>query len=107
MAVYQVINTATDEVINRIVAEETFIETLRATSENMRYILEVNEIDVRAEIDRKIATEVDALATNPILWASLTAEQQGLLIQYRAALAAVPEQEGFPHEVIWPEKPEV
>ena len=29
------------------------------------------------------------------------------MIDYRQALRDVPQQEGFPHEVIWPEKPSV
>lgn len=42
---------------------------------------------------------------NPIWYASLTADQQQQLIEYRQALLAVPQQSGFPETVTWPVKP--
>jgi hypothetical protein len=42
---------------------------------------------------------------NPIWYASLTAEQQTELAQYRQALLDVPQQESFPGNISWPTKP--
>jgi hypothetical protein len=50
--------------------------------------------------------DVDAIATNALRWAALTAEQQQALAAYRQALLDVPQQSGFPHNVTWPAKPE-
>lgn len=36
---------------------------------------------------------------------SLTLEQRGFWTAYRNALRALPEQPGFPYEIIWPSKP--
>ncbi len=42
---------------------------------------------------------------NPIWYASLDVERQVALQEYRQALLAVPQQPGFPDQVIWPTKP--
>ena len=42
---------------------------------------------------------------NPVWYNSLSDQQQQELQQYRLALLAVPEQEGFPESVAWPAKP--
>jgi hypothetical protein len=57
---------------------------------------------------RTLALEniVDPLVTNPLRWAELTAEKQAEWTQFRRDLLDVTEQEGFPHEVVWPTKPE-
>lgn len=60
---------------------------------------------VRAERDMKLATEVDPIAGNALRWNALTTEQQQAWADYRQALLDVPQQAGFPHEVIWPTKP--
>ena len=60
---------------------------------------------VRADRDGRL-TEVDAIAGNALRWAELTSEQQSLWTQYRTDLLNVPQQYGFPHDVIWPTKPE-
>lgn len=60
---------------------------------------------VRAERDEKLATEVDPIAGNALRWAALTAEQQQAWADYRQALLDIPQQSGFPHNVVWPTKP--
>ena len=49
--------------------------------------------------------EVDAFVGNPLRWATLSAEQQDAWAVYRQALLDVPQQDGFPNEVVWPVKP--
>ena len=61
--------------------------------------------NVRAERDMKLATEVDPIAGNALRWAALTAEQQQAWADYRQALLDIPQQSGFPHDVVWPIKP--
>ena len=61
---------------------------------------------VRAQRDRLLATEVDPLATNSLRWADLTSEEQTAWTQYRRDLLDITDQEGFPHNVTWPTKPE-
>lgn len=104
MATYQVVDIATGEVVNRIVADAVFVATLEANADGVKYVLEVSEKDVMDEIDSKVA-EVDAIAINPILWSALTAEQQQAWADYRQALLDIPQQAGFPNEVVWPTKP--
>ena len=58
-------------------------------------------------VERKIilATVVDPLVSNPLRWADLTVEQQQAWADYRRALLDVPQQSGFPSDVIWPTQP--
>jgi hypothetical protein len=60
---------------------------------------------VRSQRDSLLLSEVDPLVTNPLRWAELTAEQQQSYVDYRRALLDIPQQDGFPYDVIWPEKP--
>jgi hypothetical protein len=61
---------------------------------------------VRSTRDSSLASEVDPLVSNPLRWAGLTAEKQTAWTAYRQALLDVPQQSGFPHNVVWPTKPE-
>jgi hypothetical protein len=61
--------------------------------------------DVRAERSRILATVVDPLASNILRWGDLTIEQQQAWADYRRALLNVPQQAGFPENVIWPTAP--
>ena len=56
----------------------------------------------RQERDTRLST-VDRV--NAVWYASLAAEQHSELAQYRQALLAVPQQAGFPVDVVWPAKP--
>jgi hypothetical protein len=42
---------------------------------------------------------------NPVWYASLSSEQQQELAGYRQALLDVPQQTGFPINIVWPAKP--
>ena len=61
--------------------------------------------EVRAERDRRLATEVDPIAGNALRWAALTAEEQQAWADYRQALLDVPQQAGFPADINWPVAP--
>ena len=60
---------------------------------------------IRATRDMKLATEVDPIAGNALRWASLNAATQAAWAAYRQALLDVPQQAGFPDNVVWPTKP--
>ena len=62
--------------------------------------------DVRAERDMLLETEVDPIVGNPLRWADLTTAQQNAWSQYRTDLLNITDQDGFPHNVTWPTKPE-
>lgn len=62
---------------------------------------------VRFERDVRLAQEVDPIVSNPLRWGSLSDSTQLAFTVYRQNLLDVPEQEGFPHNVEWPTKPEV
>ena len=50
--------------------------------------------------------EIDMIATNPIRWASLSDAVKNEYANYRKSLLDVPQQEGFPSNVIWPTPPQ-
>ena len=60
----------------------------------------------RAIRDNKLRTEVDPIVSNPLRWADLGAARQTAWAAYRRALLDVPQQAGFPHNILWPTKPE-
>lgn len=53
----------------------------------------------------RLIAEIDTAATNPLVWGSITPEQQQEWIAYRKALEEVPNQPGFPETITWPERP--
>lgn len=58
----------------------------------------------RAERDG-LLLELDAFVASPLRWASLTQVQQDELSAYRIALLDVPQQEEFPSNITWAERP--
>lgn len=58
--------------------------------------------EARAKRDQML-TELDRIVGNPLRWASLSSEQQNAAAEYRQSLLDVPQQEGFPAKVLWPE----
>lgn len=70
----------------------------------------------QAELDAALSEElrdrrnsllsaVDSIAGNALRWATLSSEQQSAWGVYRQALLDVPQQSGFPNNVIWPVSP--
>jgi hypothetical protein len=49
---------------------------------------------------------VDPLVTNPLRWEELTPEKQQEWRDFRRALLDITDQEGYPHNVVWPTQPE-
>ena len=64
------------------------------------------EESVRRQRDDILSTEVDSIVSNPLRWADLSSTEQLEMANYRTALLNITEQEGFPHNVVWPVKGE-
>lgn len=78
----------------RLVDGELFVVESQVSREDM-------EAHVRRERSRLLAKNVDCV--NPIRWESMNATEKQALRDYRQALLDIPEQSGFPFEVVWPE----
>lgn len=63
-------------------------------------------VAVRETRSAILAQVVDPLVSNPLRWADLTAESQSAWAAYRRTLLDISLQSGFPHDVVWPVKPE-
>lgn len=61
--------------------------------------------DIRSQRGHILATLVDPLVSNPLRWGDLTPQKQQAWADYRRALLDIPDQSGFPHNVIWPTAP--
>lgn len=60
----------------------------------------------REKRDRLLRTVVDPIVSNPLRWADMTDAQRQAWADYRRALLDVPDQAGFPLEIVWPAIPE-
>ena len=66
---------------------------------------DVKASDARAVRNMLLVSEVDPIVTNPLRWAELSSAVQQQWTDYRTALLDVPQQSGFPSEIVWPTKP--
>ena len=60
---------------------------------------------IRDQRDALLYSEVDVIAGNALRWAALDAATQSAWSAYRQALLEVPQQSGFPNDVVWPVSP--
>lgn len=67
--------------------------------------LEAREFMARASRD-SLLSGMDAVVSSPLRWATLSPETQQAYAVYRQALLDVPQQAGFPDDVIWPTPPQ-
>ena len=58
---------------------------------------------VRNRRNKFLMVFVDSM--NAVKWSSLTPEQQQIWSDYRQALLDIPQQTGFPDDVVWPTPP--
>lgn len=87
-----------DGEIGWIWTDEGWIDTT-----TIKPTLEQRSLRMRRARDAKLRKVVDTM--NPIRWETMSEEQKQLWIAYRQALLDLPNQPGFPFEVVWPEKP--
>ena len=83
---------------------------LVAANPNLVLLNDISEITqpvvpVR-DVRDALLLEVDSYTAPPLRWASLTADKQDEWATYRQALLDIPQQGSFPHDIIWPTKPE-
>ena len=64
-----------------------------------------NAAVIRSDRNYRLQTEVDPIASNNLRWNELTPEKQTEWANYRTALLNVPQQNTFPADVAWPERP--
>jgi hypothetical protein len=62
------------------------------------------EAEVKERRDRVLLETVDRV--NGIRWEAMSGDEKEKWREYRQALLDIPEQEGYPFEVTWPERPE-
>jgi hypothetical protein len=65
---------------------------------------QLEEVGVRNNRNALLFKYVDSV--NQVRWSLLTPEQQSYLQEYRQKLLDVPQQAGFPFDVIWPTEPD-
>ena len=61
--------------------------------------------NIRMFRNELLVREVDPVVTNPLRWAELSSAVQQQWTDYRTALLDVPQQSGFPNDIVWPTKP--
>ena len=61
--------------------------------------------DIRDLRNYYLDTRVDRVVSNPLRWASMSAEQQEVYTTYRQALLDISTQVGFPTSIVWPTPP--
>ena len=50
--------------------------------------------------------ELDVIVSNPLRWGEFSEAEKQALAEYRQALLDVPQQGGFPENVVFPDKPD-
>jgi hypothetical protein len=58
--------------------------------------------NVRRQRNDLLKEVVDTVVSNPLRWESLSVQAQENFRKYRQQLLDVPQQEGFPRNVVWP-----
>jgi hypothetical protein len=86
------------EGIARIIGGDIF---LGKTEEEKRA---EKEAEVKAKRDRILLETVDRV--NGVRWEAMDEDEKEKWREYRQALLDIPEQEGYPDTVVWPEIPE-
>lgn len=92
----------TRELFDRMVTEGNIAPYIPPTQEELDT---AQSTRVRRERDNKLRYEVDPIISNPLRWAELTEEKKQEIANYRLALLAIPDQQGFPWNVEWPVSP--
>ena len=83
---------------------DPFGDAVELTQEEFEILSLENAIRTeRARRDSLLQTTIDAM--NPMRWESMTDGQKQAWRAYRQALLDVPQQEGFPTNIVWPEAP--
>ena len=93
----------------KLVSSDAYIENNQVytvkveakTEEEINADIASKAAKVRAERNARLADTVDRI--NPLRWESMTDSEKENWRTYRNALLDIPEQIGFPDNVVWPE----
>lgn len=61
--------------------------------------------DIQRVMRDQLLTELDSIVLNPLRYAEFSDEYKNQLSDYRKALLDVPQQPGWPDNIVWPEMP--
>jgi hypothetical protein len=89
---------AAAEGLARIIGGEIFLGKTDAEKKAEK------ETEIKAKRNRILLETVDRV--NGLWWETMTGEEKEAWREYRRALLDIPEQEGYPDTVVWPEMPE-
>ncbi len=64
------------------------------------------EEEVRGLRNYLLVSHVDPIISNSLRWADMTTEKQNAWTAYRRDLLDITDQDGFPHNVVWPTSPD-
>tara|TARA_B100000902_G_C27312921_1_gene919488 strand:- start:2822 stop:3181 length:360 start_codon:yes stop_codon:yes gene_type:complete len=64
-----------------------------------------SSINIRLKRDLKLSQEVDPIVSNSLRWSTMPTKDQEAWLEYRQRLLNITDQATFPHEVLWPDKP--
>ena len=92
-------------VTNRVVAEEKFMRENFSEYRLAEDHLSIVEEQVRKQRDSLLLSLVDPIAGSVLRWQDLSDEMKNAWTDYRLALLDVPQQPGFPTDVVWPTIP--
>ena len=67
--------------------------------------IEAEELTQKARARRDYLLKETVDSVNPMRWEAMSDEQKDAWRAYRQALLDVPQQEGFPNNIVWPEAP--
>lgn len=67
--------------------------------------IEFLETKIRGERNNRLISQVDPIVSNPLRWGDLSQSDKDAITIYRQALLDIPDQYGFPKEVVWPVYP--
>lgn len=94
-------STIDNEALLELIGDDVSVYTPPTQSE-----LDAIAADVARQNRASLLAEVDAIAGNALRWADLTPDQQAEWAAYRQSLLNITDQEGFPQNITWPNKPE-
>jgi Phage tail assembly chaperone protein len=66
-----------------------------------------NDQKINQERNKRDAllSQLDSLISSPLRWQSLSEQDKNEISSYRSSLLNVPQQEGFPDNIVWPTAP--
>lgn len=74
----------------------------------INYELTLEETQVQArQLRNQFLSHIDVIASNPLRWGEINSQDKDNIATYRTELLNVPQQAGFPFNIIWPTIPEI